>query len=65
MRAALMAATALFSLLAAPALAQTVSTSEKADAATVVIYRDQPVDTVQLMERSRQPWNSLDREGLP
>lgn len=64
MRAALMAATALFSLLAAPALAQTVSTSEKADTATVVIYRDQPVDTVDLMERSRQSWNRLDREGL-
>lgn len=64
MRAALMAATALFSLLAAPALAQTVSTSEKADTATVVIYRDQPVDTIELMERSRQSWNTLDREGL-
>ncbi|MBU1324926.1 MAG: hypothetical protein KJ676_06750 [Alphaproteobacteria bacterium] len=64
MRAALMAATALFSLLAAPALAQTVSTSEKADTATVVIYRDQPVDTVELMERSRQSWSRLDREGL-
>jgi hypothetical protein len=64
MRAALMAATALISLLAAPALAQTVSTSEKADTATVVIYRDQPVDTVDLMERSRQSWNTLDREGL-
>lgn len=64
MRAALTAATALISLLAAPALAQTVSTSEKADVATVVIYRDQPVDTVDLMERSRQSWNRLDREGL-
>lgn len=64
MRAALMAATALISLLAAPALAQTVTTSAKADTATVVIYRDQPVDTVELMERSRQSWNRLDREGL-
>jgi len=64
MRAALMAATALISLLAAPALAQTVTTSAKADTATVVIYRDQPVDTVELMERSRQSWNTLDREGL-
>lgn len=64
MRAALMAATALFSLLSAPALAQSVSTSEKADAATVVIYRDGPVDTVQLMAQSRQSWNTLDREGL-
>ncbi|HEV7227426.1 hypothetical protein [Brevundimonas sp.] len=64
MRAALTAATALISLLAAPALAQTVTTSAKADTATVVIYRDQPVDTVELMERSRQSWNRLDREGL-
>lgn len=64
MRAALMAATALFSLLAAPAFAQTISTSDRPDAATVVIYRDQPVDTVQLMAQSRQPWNRLDREGL-
>ena len=64
MRAALLAATAVFSLLAAPALAQTVSTSERADTATVVIYRDRPVDTVELMERSRQSWNRLDREGL-
>jgi hypothetical protein len=30
----------------------------------VVIYRDQPVDTVALMEQSRQPWNRLDRQGL-
>lgn len=64
MRAALLAAGALFSLLAAPAFAQTVSTSDRPDAATVVIYRDQPVDTVQLMERSRQSWSRLDREGL-
>jgi len=64
MRAALMAAPALISLLAAPALAQTVTTSAKADAATVVIYRDRPVDTVELMERSRQSWSRLDREGL-
>ncbi len=64
MRAALLAATALISLLAAPAFAQTVSTSEKADTATVVIYRDRPVDTVELMARSRQSWSRLDREGL-
>jgi len=63
-RAALLAATALISLLAAPAFAQTTSTSEKADTATVVIYRDRPVDTVELIERSRQSWSRLDREGL-
>ena len=31
---------------------------------SVVIYRDQPVDTAALMEQSRQPWARLDREGL-
>ncbi|HEY1073343.1 DUF4139 domain-containing protein [Brevundimonas sp.] len=46
------------------AWAQTESVSARPDAATVVIYRDQPVDTVALMEQSRQPWNRLDREGL-
>ena len=30
----------------------------------MVIYRDRPVDTVELMERSRQSWSRLDREGL-
>lgn len=30
----------------------------------MVIYRDQPVDTLQLMARSRQSWSRLDREGL-
>lgn len=34
------------------------------DRAGVVVYRDRPVDTAGLMERSRQPWNTLSREGL-
>lgn len=65
----LLAITTGLSLLAptvwAPkAWAQTESVSARPDGATVVIYRDQPVDTVQLMEQSRQPWSRLDRQGL-
>lgn len=46
------------------AWAQTESVSARPDGATVVIYRDQPVDTVALMAQSRQPWSRLDRQGL-
>jgi len=60
----LLAITTALSLVAPPVWAQTESVSARPDAATVVIYRDQPVDTVQLMEQSRQPWNRLDHEGL-
>lgn len=65
----LLAITTALSLLApavwAPtAWAQTESVSARPDGATVVIYRDQPVDTVALMEQSRQPWSRLDRQGL-
>ncbi|MEG1452037.1 DUF4139 domain-containing protein [Brevundimonas sp.] len=46
----------------APLRAEAVSNApEKVE---VVVYRDQPVDTVELMERSRQSWSRLDREGL-
>jgi hypothetical protein len=34
------------------------------DAVSVVIYRDRPVNTVELMRRSQQSWSRLDREGL-
>lgn len=60
----LLAITTALTLLAPSAWAQTESVSARPDGATVVIYRDQPVDTVQLMERSRQSWSRLDREGL-
>lgn len=63
MRRLLAIATAL-SLLAPTVCAQTESVSARPDGATVVIYRDQPVDTVALMEQSRQPWSRLDRQGL-
>ncbi|WP_427791861.1 DUF4139 domain-containing protein [Brevundimonas diminuta] len=65
----LLAITTALSLLAPTAWtpkawAQTESVSARPDGATVVIYRDRPVDTVQLMEQSRQPWSRLDRQGL-
>ena len=60
----LLAITTALSLVAPTAWAQSESVSARPDTATVVIYRDQPVDTVQLMEQSRQPWRRLDREGL-
>ena len=60
---------AALSLLGANAVfdtawAQAESVSERPDAAAVVIYRDRPVDTVALMERSRNGGGGLDREGL-
>ncbi|WP_312147723.1 DUF4139 domain-containing protein [Brevundimonas sp.] len=63
MRRLLAISTAL-TVLAPSVWAQTESVSARPDTATVVIYRDRPVDTVALMEESRQPWNRLDREGL-
>ncbi len=65
----LLAITTALSLLeptawAPTAWAQTESVSARPDEATVVIYRDRPVDTVALMEQSRQPWSRLDRQGL-
>ncbi|QTC86670.1 DUF4139 domain-containing protein [Brevundimonas pondensis] len=60
----LLAITTAFSLVAPSVWAQTESVSARPDTATVVIYRDQPVDTVALMAQSRQSWNRLDREGL-
>ncbi len=60
----LLAITTALSLLAPVVWAQTESVSAGPDGATVVIYRDQPVDTVALMEQSRQPWSGLDRQGL-
>jgi len=60
----LLAITTALSLLAPSAWAQTESVSARPDGATVVIYRDRPVDTVALMEQSRQPWSQLDRQGL-
>ncbi|GAA0777680.1 DUF4139 domain-containing protein [Brevundimonas olei] len=60
----LLAITTALSLLAPTVWAQTESVSARPDGATVVIYRDRPVDTVALMEQSRQPWSRLDRQGL-
>lgn len=55
---------ALLAGVASPALAQVETVSAGPERAAVVIYRDQPVDTAQLMARSNQPWERLDREGL-
>ena len=60
----LLAITTALSLVAPSVWAQSESVSARPDTATVVIYRDQPVDTVALMAQSRQSWNRLDREGL-
>lgn len=38
--------------------------SEAPEKVEVVVYRDQPVDTVELMARSRYSWSRLYREGL-
>ena len=57
----LLAITTALTVLGPAAWAQTESVSARPDTATVVIYRDQPVDTVALMAQSRQSWNRLDR----
>lgn len=49
---------------AAPAAAQAPTVSPGAERTTVVIYRDRPVDTAQLMAEAASPWSQLDREGL-
>lgn len=53
------------SALTLPAYGQTIeSVSAEPDSVAVVVYRDRPVDTAALMQRSRQPWSQLDRQGL-
>lgn len=50
----------------APAWAQAAVTSARAERTSVVIYRDRPVDTAQLMERAADPYDAqqLRAEGL-
>lgn len=60
----LLAITTALSLIAPSVWAQTESVSARPDTATVVIYRDRPVNTVELMAQSRQSWNRLDQQGL-
>lgn len=60
----LLAITTALTLLAPTTWAQSESLSAGPDTATVVIYRDQPVNTVELMAQSRQSWNRLDQQGL-
>jgi len=55
---------------ALPAVAQEAAVpraeavSEKPENVSVVVYRDRPVDTTELLRRSRQSWSRLDQEGL-
>ncbi|MAL87699.1 MULTISPECIES: DUF4139 domain-containing protein [unclassified Brevundimonas] len=70
----LIAILALSGLAAPEALAQAavpaavaepaVAVSSGPEAVSVVIYRDRPVNTVELMRQSQQSWSRLDREGL-
>ncbi|MBU3969412.1 MAG: hypothetical protein KKG54_01295 [Alphaproteobacteria bacterium] len=55
---------AAFAALAGPVWAQVEVVSPGSERTAVVIYRDRPVDTAQLLERSNQPWERLDQEGL-
>lgn len=55
---------ALLILPAAPARAQVEVVSPGPERAAVVVYRDRPVDTADLLERSNDPWERLDQEGL-
>lgn len=38
--------------------------SERPESVAVVVYRDRPVNTSELLRRSRMSWSTLDREGL-
>ena len=49
---------------ATPALAQVESLSPAPDSAAVVIYRDRPVNTTDLLAASRSPYNNLRSMGL-
>jgi hypothetical protein len=50
--------------LAGPVRAQVETISAGAERTAVVIYRDRPVDTSALLERSNNPYERLDQEGL-
>lgn len=55
---------ALLTLPAVPVRAQVEVVSPGPERAAVVVYRDRPVDTTDLLERSNDPWERLDQEGL-
>ena len=48
--------------VAAPMAGESVS--ERPDSVALVVYRDSPVDTAELMQQSRQPYNNLRNMGL-
>ena len=60
---AMLAGVALIALTT-PAAAQAPALVSRPDRATVVIYRDQPVDTAELLARSADPYERLDQEGM-
>ena len=55
---------AALAALAGPVWAQVQVISPRSERTAVVIYRDRPVDTAQLLERSNQSGERLDQEGL-
>ncbi|MBL0967870.1 MAG: hypothetical protein IBJ02_01975 [Brevundimonas sp.] len=64
-RALLIAAgTTVLAVWPALALAQQQVISSAPERAGVVVYRDRPVNTAELLERSGRTWERLDREGL-
>ena len=62
--AALACSVALAPLVGQSHAQTTPSVSAAPDSVAVVVYRDRPVDTTELLARSRQSWSRLDREGL-
>lgn len=64
-RSSRLALGAVLALWATSARAEPVeSVSARPDRVGVVIYRDRPVDTAELIAQSRQPYNDLNRQGL-
>lgn len=55
---------AALAALAGPVSAQVEVVSPRAERTAVVIYRDRPVDTADLLERSNDSGERLDQEGL-
>ena len=55
---------AVAAALAGPVSAQVEVVSPGSERTAVVIYRDRPVDTSALIERSNDPYERLDQEGL-
>ncbi|WP_292053251.1 MULTISPECIES: DUF4139 domain-containing protein [unclassified Brevundimonas] len=59
-----LAAAALPAIAQETGVSRAEAVSERPGSVSVVVYRDRPVDTGELLERSRQSWSRLDLEGL-